>query len=150
MEVGTYYHKFNALKFRILVELFNAKKRKEVGLTCQQIADALGVDRHRITNTLCKWHRLHYKYVRRLPKKQNGGNGKAYRYSITEYGEKTAIRYSNRYHEGYDLNIMRKPRQTETLIDITYKGRELGYTVNDVWKLFDDTKKTRKVANTPL
>lgn len=145
MESGVYYHKYNALKTRILTELKKAKRDGEVGITCQMISDRTGIPRHRITDIMGKWIAKHYKYVRRLNKKQPGGNGKNYRYAITTYGEKALRSYAQRTQNHYDLNLRRRARDVgESYIGVTRKGVELGITVSDVWKEFDKTKDERK------
>jgi hypothetical protein len=129
MEVGTWYHKYNTLKYRILVELRKAKKNGEGGITSQVIADRLGVDRHRISDIMGRWHHKKYRYIRRLNKK----DGKFYRYIITAYGEETVRKYSNRIQNEYDLNLRRKPRQSQSYIGVTQKGKDLGLSTKDVW-----------------
>jgi hypothetical protein len=146
MEQGTFYFKYNALKTMILKELRLAKKAGESGTTCQQISDRTGIPRHRITDIMGKWHKRHYRYVRRLQKKEAGGNGRSYRYVITPYGEQAYKRYMDRLENQYDLNLKRKHKIKETAsqLGITKKGQELGVTIKDAWDEINKTKEERK------
>ena len=136
MEPNTWYHKYNVLKYRILTTLYKAKLNGEGALTCQQIADRIGVDRKKITETLSKWSAYKYRYTRRLSKKAKGSNGKAFRYIITSYGLATLRMYEKRISQGKDLNCKSayKPaRDIESYIGIKQKGLSLGITTDDIW-----------------
>jgi hypothetical protein len=143
MESGTYYLKYNVLKTHILTELKRAKKKGEEGITCQMIADRTGIPRHKITDIMGKWHRKHYNYAQRLDKKEPGGNHKAYRYAITEYGEKALKQYNQRIHDHYNLNIKRKGEDVGLYIGITPKGSEMGITVKNVTDEFKSVQKEK-------
>lgn len=79
-------------------------------LTCQEIADLIGVQVTNIRAQMCHYQGLKHKYFRRLKPKKGS---RAYRYSITKFGRKTLLRYAQRIHKGFDLNL--KARKIKTM-----------------------------------
>lgn len=127
-----YYHIYNALKYRILHIMYQRK----VPLTAQQIADYLGIDRQRVSDTLYRWIKRKYKYVRRLENKANGGNGKAFRYKINKYGIEALKMYSKRLKAGLDMNCkkeLRVPQQVDTYIRMNAHGKLVGMTKDEMY-----------------
>lgn len=135
MSEGLFYHKYNVLKFRILRVMIKIGKP----MTCQAIADALHIDRNRVSAFFAKCTRYKYRYFRRLEKKAKGGNHKAYRYTVTKYGRATHAMYQNRMNGYYTLNCkritdVRKIGDTG-YIGIGDKGKEKGISVREAYKL---------------
>jgi hypothetical protein len=128
---GVFYHKYNVLKFRILGVMIKAGKP----MTCQEIADALHIDRNRVSAFFSKCTKYKYRYFRRLTKKQKGGNNKAYRYSITKYGRATNEMYLKRINQGLTLNCKRigdvRKIDQYGYIGIGDKGKEKGITFTE-------------------
>jgi hypothetical protein len=117
---GYYYHKYNALKFRILQAMIEIDKP----VTAQMVADHIGIDRNRVSIWFCRAIKYKYRYIRRLDKKAKGGNHKALRYSINPYGRLAYKIYDNRMKKGLTLNCKRKfdMRKARGYIGIGEKG----------------------------
>lgn len=150
MSQAIYYHKYNYLKYRILRVLQKAKDEDRGALTSQDIANELGIPRHRVTDTLGKWHSYKYRYVKRLEKKSNESNGKAFRYIINSYGTATLKMYEKKIKEHKDLNcksIYRVPKLVDSYLGITDYGDELGITLQDVVNEMSETRmKAKEIA----
>jgi hypothetical protein len=106
-------------------------------MTCQEVADALHIDRNRVSAFFSKCFRYKYRYFRRLKVKARGGNHKAYRYSVTKYGRATRDMYQKRLNKNLTLNCKRVTdvRKTDQYIGIGDKGKEQGITIQDAYRL---------------
>jgi len=91
------YFKSNALKLLIMNTLFFSDR----SMTAREIAEKIGVPGVNVSKQLCMYKRKQCGYFRRLKPAQ----GKAYRYKITEKGEKYFFVYCKRVYYGYDLNL---------------------------------------------
>lgn len=91
------YFKSNALKVLIMNTLFFS----DLPMTAREIAEKIGVPHVNVSKQLCMYQRKHCGYFRRLKPIQ----GKAFRYKISEKGEKYFFVYCRRIYYGYDLNL---------------------------------------------
>jgi hypothetical protein len=126
-----FYHSFNVLKYRILHVLVKADQP----LTSLEIAQKIGIDRKRVTDSLYHWHRCQYGYVRRLKVKK----GKYYLYVAAKHGIEAYVAYDVLFKKGKSLNRKSAhPKQMASTLDyfgVNKLGEELGYTKDDLPEL---------------
>lgn len=133
-----YYHKYNVLKLKILTVLYNAK----TPMSAQDIADALKMERKRVTDALCHWHKNSFGYTKRLSEKPQ--HSKAYLYKITDKGIKHLGTYEKFFSENKNLNIQSiKHEKYASKMDyygISKTGIEMGYTQEDIPELMKSAR----------
>lgn len=98
------YHKFNTLKFRILLACFDANRP----LTCREIAEQLVVPPVNVSAVMNHYRKRDCGYFQQLKPVA----GKAYRYKITKKGLKYLAMYAYRLHEGFDLSLSARKIKT--------------------------------------
>lgn len=91
------YFKSNALKLLIMNCLFFADRP----LTTREISEKIGVPMVNVSKQILTYKQKKCGYFRRLKPTQR----KAYRYKITEKGERYYFIYCKRVFYGYDLNL---------------------------------------------
>lgn len=109
------YFKSNALKTCIMHSLFFASEP----LTTREIAERIGVPPVNVSKQMCMYRRKRCGYFRRLKPIE----GKAFRYKITEKGEKYFFIYCSRVYNGYDLNLRARVPQHMPKYDILKQQR---------------------------
>ena len=123
-----YYHKFNALKARLLEYGY---KVYPSAFTVAEASEALGIAKKKISDALNHYHEKGLPFFTRLPKRLFGG---AYRYKLRKPGMKMLLQYRKRMSRGFDLNCMRQyPRKVTSYIGVTRYGESIGMTLEDAY-----------------
>jgi hypothetical protein len=116
-----YYHKYNALTFRILdAAVFTFKTN---AFTTIDMGEALGLPYQRISSAIS--HHRHRKtgFLRKMPKKEEDSEGKKQRirYKITTKGIEAYVEFLHRIKKGFDLNRKRPyPKKMSTYGQFPY------------------------------
>jgi hypothetical protein len=121
-----YYHRYNALTFRILdaaVFTFHNK-----AFTTIEMGEALGIPYERISSAIS--HHRHRKtgFFRKMPKKEEDNEGKKQRirWKITEKGIEAYVEFLHRIKKGFDLNRKRPyPKKMSTYGQFPYVKLDL-------------------------
>jgi len=129
--VAGFYHAFNVLKYRVLHVLVQADQP----LTSLEIAERIGIDRKRVTDSLYHWHKHNYGYVRRLKTKK----GKYHLNVVAKNGVKAYVSYDELFRKGLSLNRKSAhPKKMSSTLDyfgVNKLGETLGYTKEDLPEL---------------
>lgn len=122
-------HKFNAMKFKILMSVL---RNPNLYVTTREIADDIDAPITNVSKIINTWHNRNYGYLSRLPKfHQNQG----YKYKILKHGVRSVIQYKRRMSLGFDLNCTTKhiyPQKVDCYTRITRRGEEMGLTEEDL------------------
>ncbi len=109
-KTGKTYHTYNCAKLRILHSVFHLLKDYPDGVSVEQIAEHSGLPKGHISRLLSRWHNNRFGYLKRLPKRHEGGGG--YHYKINKTGLDTYMELMKRAHLGQTLNLRIKPYET--------------------------------------
>jgi hypothetical protein len=129
MTERTYWHRYNFLKFRIMIVLVHSDKP----LTSKEIAIKLGVSTNNVSCFFARCKAYKYGYFKCLKKKDKTGQKWSYRYQMNKRGLKAYALYSERYMAGRRLNLRNdldfRKIQDNSYIGISRKGQEEGLTL---------------------